>query len=114
MCRYVKSRSDSQLLNGDSTTGTSNCKPEQYLLNNASLPIIPCGLIAWSLFNDTYAFTTNSTTKIFVNKTGIAWKSDRTNRFGSDVYPKNFPNNQNLSGVLIGGADLDPNKSVSN
>jgi hypothetical protein len=83
------------------------------LLDNASLPIIPCGLIAWSLFNDTYNLTVNGSTRIPINKVGISWKSDREHKFGSDVYPKNFPNNQNLSGVLIGGGSLDPNKSVS-
>ncbi|KAH7287711.1 hypothetical protein KP509_32G070300 [Ceratopteris richardii] len=108
--RYVKSRSDTQLQNGG-VSNTQNCKPEQNLLGNASLPIIPCGLIAWSLFNDTYDFR-DGTTKISVNKTGISWKSDREHKFGN-VKPENFPNNLNESGVWIGGASLDVNKSLN-
>eukprot|EP00250_Pteridium_aquilinum_P020133 c24715_g2_i1 orf=1-543(-) len=46
--RYVKSRSDKQLKdNSTSDTDTEYCKPEQKL---GGLPIVPCGLIAWSLF----------------------------------------------------------------
>lgn len=52
------------------------------------------------MFNDTYSFVINNKT-IQVNKKGIAWKSDRQYKFGSDVYPKNFQ-----SGV-IGGAKLN-------
>ncbi|MCO5596007.1 hypothetical protein L7F22_050060 [Adiantum nelumboides] len=110
--RYVKSRSDTQLLKGDEATDTSNCKPQQNLLGNVSRPITPCGLIAWSLFNDTYAFTAEATT-VAVNKTGISWKSDREHKFGANVKPKNFPNNVNESGVWIGGASLDPSKSLN-
>ncbi|KAI5081220.1 hypothetical protein GOP47_0004403 [Adiantum capillus-veneris] len=110
--RYVKSRSDKQLLNGDSTssTDTETCKPEQFL---GELPIIPCGLIAWSLFNDTYSFTSGGHA-ITINKKGISWKSDREHKFGS-FYPQNFPNNlpNNQNGSLIGGASLDPNVSLN-
>lgn len=105
LCRYVKSRSDAQLLDGNSTE-TSACKPEQTLGGN---PIVPCGLIAWSLFNDTYNFTTSGQ-QIAINKKDISWKSDREHKFGKNVYPQNFPNNLNASenGTLIGGASLDP------
>ena len=105
----MKSRSDQQLLDGNYTETTA-CKPEQTL---GDQPIVPCGLIAWSLFNDTYKVTTGGQ-QLVINKTGISWKSDREHKFGGDVYPRNFPNNLNRSenGSLIGGASLDPNIPV--
>ncbi|KAK6936768.1 CDC50/LEM3 family [Dillenia turbinata] len=96
--RYVKSISDQQLRSPGSENDTSSCKPENEE-NGAS--IVPCGLIAWSLFNDTYSFTRNNNVSLTVNKTDISWKSDREHKFGKDVYPKNFQN-----GSLIGGATL--------
>lgn len=80
--------------------------------------IIPCGLIAWSLFNDTYSFSLNNQ-NLSVNKKGISWKSDRDHKFGSDVFPKNFPNNfrnssaLNGTSFLIGGATLNESIPVS-
>ena len=54
--RYVKSRSDSQLTGSENDpSSTSECDPEQVLQNDRSKLIMPCGLIAWSYFNDTYA-----------------------------------------------------------
>ncbi|CAL5411715.1 unnamed protein product [Camellia sinensis] len=98
--RYVKSRSDHQLLYGLKYNDTGSCKPEE---SNSGLPIVPCGLIAWSLFNDTYSFS-RGTEELKVNRKNIAWKSDRDHKFGKQVYPFNFQN-----GTLIGGANLDPN-----
>lgn len=100
----MKSRSDAQLRDNSSASDTSTCKPEDTI---NGLPIIPCGLIAWSLFNDTYSFSRNNST-LDVNKKGISWKSDREHKFGSDVYPKNFQN-----GTLIGGASLNSSIPVS-
>eukprot|EP00249_Psilotum_nudum_P015844 c25549_g1_i1 orf=535-1635(-) len=109
--RYVKSRSDKQLLDGASVSSsdTDNCKPEKLLGNKT---IIPCGLIAWSLFNDTYQFKIGGQS-LHVNKKGISWKSDREHKFGKNVYPANFPNNLSTNTSLIGGASLDLNKSLS-
>lgn len=104
-CRYVKSRSDEQLRKKGSEGEVSACKPEDNGVNG--LPIVPCGLIAWSLFNDTYSFSRNSQ-NLTVNKKDISWKSDREHKFGKDVYPKNFQN-----GTLIGGARLNESKPVS-
>ncbi|CAI9773203.1 unnamed protein product [Fraxinus pennsylvanica] len=102
--RYVKSRSDQQLRNSGDENDTSGCKPE----NTAhGMPIVPCGLIAWSLFNDTYGFTRNNQS-VTINKREISWKSDRDHKFGKNVYPRNFQNN-----TLVGGARLDANKSLS-
>ncbi|KAJ0043249.1 hypothetical protein Pint_18078 [Pistacia integerrima] len=102
--RYVKSRSDEQLKNPKSASETSDCKPE----NTANgMPIVPCGLIAWSLFNDTYSFSRNNQS-LGINRKGIAWKSDTDSKFGKDVFPKNFQN-----GTLIGGAHLNESIPVS-
>lgn len=54
--RYVKSRSDSQLRGtSNDLSSTSDCDPAQVLQSNRSKLIMPCGLVAWSYFNDTYA-----------------------------------------------------------
>lgn len=102
--RYIKSKSDKQLLHGLEQRDTSLCQPEEY---SNGLPIVPCGLIAWSLFNDTYTFV-RETVEMNVNRKNIAWKSDRDHKYGKDVYPFNFQN-----GTLIGGGRLDPSIPVS-
>ncbi|CAN1263067.1 ALA-interacting subunit 1 [Linum perenne] len=96
--RYVKSRSDGQLRSNSSQSETSTCKPEDMINGTA---IVPCGLIAWSLFNDTYSFSRGNE-PLNVNKKDISWKSDRDHKFGKDVFPKNFQN-----GRLVGGGDLN-------
>ncbi|KAL6637995.1 hypothetical protein ACP70R_025567 [Stipagrostis hirtigluma subsp. patula] len=101
--RYVKSRSDKQLRYGE-YTGTS-CDPIER--DNDGHQIVPCGLIAWSLFNDTYGFTRGSK-EIKINRKNISWKSDREHKFGKHVYPANFQN-----GSLIGGGKLDPKVPLS-
>lgn len=78
---------------------TNSCNPEA--TTSSGDEIVPCGLIAWSLFNDTYKFSINSRS-LEVNKKNIAWASDEKTKFGSHVYPKNFQ-----SGDLIGGAKLN-------
>ncbi|GER48118.1 LEM3 (ligand-effect modulator 3) family protein /CDC50 family protein [Striga asiatica] len=104
--RYVKSRSDQQLRNRGSEEDVKSCKPEDRKGKKGPV-VVPCGLIAWSLFNDTYAFSRNNQ-KLTVNKKGISWKSDRDHKFGEEVYPKNFQN-----GPLIGGGRLDSSKPLS-
>lgn len=110
--RYATSRSDAQLRNPkEAAVNTEFCKPEAYAANGS--PIVPCGLVAWSLFNDTYSFARRRrrggpTEALTVIKTGISWRSDRGHLFGNQVYPKNFQN-----GSLVGGGQLDPTKPVS-
>lgn len=96
--RYVKSKSDDQLLHGLGYNKTSSCEPQAF---DNGLPIVPCGLIAWSLFNDTFSFS-RGTKKLEIERKNIAWKSDREHKFGNKVYPFNFQN-----GSLIGGGKLD-------
>ncbi|XP_010537817.1 PREDICTED: putative ALA-interacting subunit 4 isoform X2 [Tarenaya hassleriana] len=102
--RYVKSRSDAQLRDPNHLNDVSSCAPEDIAFGE---PIVPCGLVAWSLFNDTYDFTKNHQ-HLPVNKKGISWKSDREKKFGKDVFPKNFQ-----KGSLIGGGSLNPNIPLS-
>ncbi|KAL1096690.1 hypothetical protein V6Z11_D06G240000 [Gossypium hirsutum] len=102
--RYVKSRSDKQLLDGQKYHDTSSCQPVE---SNNNRPIVPCGLIAWSLFNDTFEFIREGA-ELKVNRKNIAWKSDRGHKFGKNVYPFNFQN-----GTLIGGGKLNPEIPVS-
>ncbi|CAL5373722.1 unnamed protein product [Camellia sinensis] len=102
---YVKSRSDNQLRSRAYEFDTEDCEPEA---KTDKGPIVPCGLIAWSLFNDTYGFMLQNKS-LQVSKKDIAWKSDQRHKFGSDVYPKNFQ-----SGGLIGGAKLNESIPLSN
>lgn len=60
--RYVKSRSDEQLANrgggiaaGEAATRLANCQPMLFFNGDPDKVINPCGLIAWSNFNDSYA-----------------------------------------------------------
>lgn len=102
--RYVKSKSEKQLLYGLEHKRIGSCQPEVY---SNGLPIVPCGLIAWSLFNDSYTFV-RETVEMAVNRKNIAWQSDRDHKYGKNVYPFNFQN-----GTLIGGRTLDPSIPVS-
>ncbi|XP_010532003.1 PREDICTED: ALA-interacting subunit 5-like [Tarenaya hassleriana] len=102
--RYVKSRSDAQLRDPKHANDVSSCSPEDIV---AGEPIVPCGLVAWSLFNDTYDFSRNDQ-QLPVNKKGISWKSDREKKFGKNVFPKNFQ-----EGSLIGGGSLNPQTPLS-
>ncbi|KAG2252688.1 hypothetical protein Bca52824_082824 [Brassica carinata] len=102
--RYVKSRNDAQLRSPKEENDVQTCAPED---NVAGHPIVPCGLVAWSLFNDTYKFSRNSQ-ELLVNKKDISWKSDRDSKFGKNVYSKNFQ-----TGAPIGGGTLDPKKPLS-
>ncbi|KAI4345350.1 hypothetical protein L6164_012481 [Bauhinia variegata] len=103
--RYVKSRNDHQLRSKSAELDTGNCDPESVTpadnTNKSQLPIVPCGLIAWSMFNDTYRLSIKNK-DLVINKKNIAWSSDKSTKFGKDVYPKNFQ-----SHGLIGGAKLN-------
>ncbi|BAT84951.1 ALA-interacting subunit 3-like [Vigna umbellata] len=106
--RYVKSRDDKQLRNKASENDVGKCSPEDYTPNEMGhKPIVPCGLIAWSMFNDTYKLSSNNK-ELVINKKNIAWKSDQDGKFGSDVYPKNFQ-----AGGLRGGAKLNESIPLS-
>ncbi|WVZ00643.1 hypothetical protein V8G54_026712 [Vigna mungo] len=92
-CRYGILTARTSRMETDFNTGMDTTKEKQ--------PIVPCGLIAWSIFNDTYKFVSKNK-NLTVNRKDIAWGSDRRFRFGSDVYPKNFQRRD-----LIGGGHLN-------
>ncbi|KAM0066782.1 putative CDC50/LEM3 family protein [Helianthus debilis subsp. tardiflorus] len=105
---YVKSRSDKQLRSAAYESSTKECEPEaRFNKSGDPVPIVPCGLIAWSLFNDTYNLIKKDKV-LNINKKGIAWKSDTKVKFGSNVYPKNFQSND-----LIGGGKLNESIPLS-
>lgn len=112
--RYVKSKSERQLRGlPPSSSELNDCKPQDTANGQV---IIPCGLIAWSLFNDSFDFSIDDFSSdngtIFINKTAISWKSDREERFNNTVFPTNFPNNNRTTlanASQIGGASLDEN-----
>ena len=96
--RYVKSRSNEQLLGNNLSLADieTDCEP---IKTNADIGFIktaggtadlnmdavayPCGLVAKSFFNDTYTITKGSTTGevVDINSDDIAWKSDRDFKF---------------------------------
>lgn len=99
--RYINSRSSTQLA-GDSATTSSEIKTLQDacspVVTNAEMGktlavdgtttlttsaiAIPCGLIAKSFFDDTYAlYQSDGTTQITIDETNIAWPSDKDNKF---------------------------------
>ena len=98
--RYVKSRDNNQLAGEYLTVEElSDCNPiqnvsdlwsnQQKNLNgkdlDGDLPAIPCGLVAKSIFNDTYELYREveggSDEKIDISSDNIAWTSDITYKF---------------------------------
>lgn len=92
--RYVKSRDDDQLAAGDSVqTGSSaystNCDPWVYsTYNSTNMQLYPCGLVARSVFNDTFTMSLkpkDSTEVLSVNldqsSATISWEQDVEKKF---------------------------------
>jgi len=84
--RYVKSRNDEQL-RGDivkSYSSLEDCDPLKSVdgSHDSSKFYLPCGLIAWSLFNDTFALRSDNSS-IPLRKNGIAWSSDVKEKFNN-------------------------------
>jgi len=107
--RYVKSRDYRQLMGETRTIDQvkTPCDPiyKNSQLKNAGhtkavsgIPLvgeevaIPCGLIAKSLFNDTYRLYDSADELVQFNKTGIAWESDIKYKFKNQLeVPKDEP-----------------------
>ncbi|KAK9806926.1 hypothetical protein WJX72_007738 [[Myrmecia] bisecta] len=107
--RYVKSRSDQQLRGEEAASSSlKDCEPELYVGGDRDKMINPCGLIAWSYFNDTFALavteTGSSSVALPVNETGIAWATDISKKFG----PYNTSNFNSDPAFRGGGAILGP------
>lgn len=116
--RYVQSVSDRQLRGlRPSDSDLNNCKPEAVV--NGQM-VCPCGMVAWSLFNDTFEFSTNGFYSepgtLYINQTGIAMKTDREERFNNTVFPFNFVNNNRTTvanASQIGGGWLNSSQPLS-
>ncbi|GBG70467.1 hypothetical protein CBR_g6595 [Chara braunii] len=86
---YVRSVSTVQLLGRNVTDADlmDTCSPQALVnISGRTEAIRPCGLIAWSNFNDTYTLHvngTNGTGIVEVSDRGIAWKADKADRFAS-------------------------------
>jgi hypothetical protein len=92
--RYVQSYDENQItgnaVSNQSLESAADCKP--LILNSEQKAIYPCGLIANSMFNDTFGSpvcldcpgSSDNQTYVMTNK-GIAWSTDR-NRFKKSQY----------------------------
>lgn len=99
--RFIKSKSISQLNGSVLSTGDLkiDCDPVvtvkdlgiKTTLSGKRLdddePANPCGLMARTVFNDTYTLEQMDGTPIFIDETNISWPSDREHRF---AYPENY------------------------
>jgi len=87
--RYVKSRDESQLLGDVKKTPNTDCKPfDEMDVDGKKVPIVPCGAIANSLFNDTITLLGKDGNKINLTRTGIAWESDKKYKFRNPELPE--------------------------
>ncbi|GEQ71892.1 hypothetical protein JCM33374_g5578 [Metschnikowia sp. JCM 33374] len=90
--KYVNSYDLGQL-GGNAVAGgslTSNCNP---LTTRNGKPVYPCGLVANSVFNDTFSSPvllnakSGSDNETYVlSETGISWSSDRKHKFKKTAY----------------------------
>lgn len=104
--RYVNGRSDEQL-NGENPSANSleDCEPRLFLNGSRDRVINPCGLTAWSFFNDTFrVFHSDALAveELDVRQKGIAWRSDLDHKFAA-YEPQNF----NTIPALRGGGSID-------
>jgi hypothetical protein len=101
---------------GTPTPGASACAPYLYQSatdeENASLPesggILPCGQIAHSFFNDTYALSLDGQ-RLAIDDTNIAWSADRDHLYG-DVMPINYNTDPALRGGNTTTVPLNQNE----
>jgi virulence-associated protein VapD len=117
--RYVKSRSFAQLQGSYLTPDKlTDCDPiiknkdlapqinsffrskTNFTASELELPAMPCGLVAKSLFTDTYLFKTLAGVNIPIDEKGIAWQSDIDYKF------KNFANGTLVNGVAKNWPDV--------
>lgn len=98
--RYVSSRSDTQLAGG-SSPDLSTCTP--LTRNEFGQTYYPCGLIAYSFFNDTFGAqvyradgtsqylgdSSSSPLNSLWQKNGIAWSTDKSTKFLSGNFDAN-------------------------
>jgi hypothetical protein len=115
--RYVRSRNDNQMGGDTSATAGSSCEPERYVNGsaNANLPndgnINPCGLIAWSFFNDTYSLATSSGSAVPIDESNLAWSFDRNHLYGA-VQPVNYNTYPAQRGGNTSVVDINQNEHL--
>jgi hypothetical protein len=101
--RYVKSKSNSQLKGTEYSLSdlqkANDCDPIFTMKDlgktlsfnnktmNESAPANPCGLIAKSLFTDTYAIKDSTGKEVFIDETNIAWEADKKLKYAQPVDP---------------------------
>lgn len=111
--RYVRSRNDDQLRGSviNSYSGIEICDPKESVngSHDETEFYVPCGLIAFSLFNDSISLQNENDEEIYLDGSGIAWQSDVDEKFknppegtpGIDLFdnqngglydPNQFPN----------------------
>jgi len=85
--RYVKSRSDDQLRGVVVTdyNAIKDCEPYASVdgSTDPSQFYLPCGLIARSMFNDTYMLLDPSGQPVSLSKDGIAWATDIQDKYNN-------------------------------
>mmetsp|Transcript_5965 Transcript_5965/g.9164 ORF Transcript_5965/g.9164 Transcript_5965/m.9164 type:complete len:349 (-) Transcript_5965:367-1413(-) len=94
--KYINSRSTNQLRGFDSLTATDldPCNAGSFKNNptfpgqtcssgNLTLCRFPCGLVAASVFNDTFSLVNSAGSQILWTNQGIAWQSDEENLFAN-------------------------------
>jgi hypothetical protein len=84
--RYVKSRNDGQLMGAEVTYGDiDDCSPLKTADDSEDDDQIlyPCGLIAWSQFNDSFAMYDEKSEVVAWQQTDISWEQDREVKFNN-------------------------------
>ncbi|KAK9865052.1 hypothetical protein WJX84_006265 [Apatococcus fuscideae] len=108
--RFVKSTSNSQLRgNVVAASGIANCEPELFLDGNTSQVINPCGLPAWSYFNDTFSLAVTGTATnaavtpgaLAIDDSNIAWATDVGKKIGHYI-----PSYLNTDPAVRGGGSV--------
>nr|XP_035130778.2 cell cycle control protein 50C isoform X3 [Callithrix jacchus] len=103
--RYIQSRSNRQLM-GKDVKAVEDCSP--FKTSNSNTPIVPCGAIANSMFNDTiilsYNINSSAQIKVPMLKSGLTWWTDKYIKFQNPSFknladefrgttkPPNWPN----------------------
>ncbi|RWS08890.1 Cell cycle control protein 50A-like protein [Dinothrombium tinctorium] len=91
--RYVKSRDDDQLHGDLSKAPSSDCLPFDRAIDprtNKTMPIVPCGAIANSLFSDKFRLfyiEKNQSVEVKLSDEGISWPTDRYIKFRNPEDP---------------------------
>ncbi|KAL4677249.1 hypothetical protein H8957_008256 [Semnopithecus entellus] len=94
--RYVRSRSNRQLV-GKDIKAVDDCAP--FKMSDNKTPIVPCGAIANSMFNDTIILLHNINSSVQIKvpmlKSGLTWWTDKYVKFQN-------PSSKNLADEFRG------------